>query len=187
MNIFILSECPIEAAIMQCNKHVVKMIVESAQMLSTAHRLLDGELYRGPSKSGKTVVKKWRLNKDDDIVYNAVHMNHPCTRWSYESLDNYNWHYKHFAALSAEYTHRYGKVHASWAKLGTILSHAPKNISSIGLTKFPLAMKAEPQCILDDVVQSYRLFYHTKQTRFKMEWAVRDMPSWFKPVKSCLH
>ena len=57
MNIFILDTDPIVAAQWQCDKHVVKMIVESAQMLSTAHRILDGEQTRRPSKSGKTMVK----------------------------------------------------------------------------------------------------------------------------------
>ena len=63
MNIFILDEDPVVAAQLQCDKHVVKMIVECAQMLSTAHRMLDGEEYRAPSKSGKRIVKKWQLQE----------------------------------------------------------------------------------------------------------------------------
>ena len=57
MNIFVLNKDPVLAAQEQCDKHVVKMIVESAQMLSTAHRMLDGQVYRKPSKSGKTMIK----------------------------------------------------------------------------------------------------------------------------------
>ena len=57
MNIFILNEDPIKAAQDQCDKHVVKMIVESAQMLSTVHRMLDGTIETRKSKSGKTNVK----------------------------------------------------------------------------------------------------------------------------------
>ena len=53
MNIFLLSENPYEAAVQQCDKHIVKMVTESAQMLSTAHRLLDGEMFLEKSKNEK--------------------------------------------------------------------------------------------------------------------------------------
>ena len=84
MNIFVLDKNPIVAAQLQCDKHVVKMIVESAQMLSTAHRMLDGQEYKAPSKSGKRMVKKWKLKNHDDVIYSAVHMGHPCTVWTME-------------------------------------------------------------------------------------------------------
>ena len=61
MNLFILDQDPVVAAQLQCDKHVVKMIVESAQMLSTAHRMLDGSFTRRKSKSGKTMSKYWKL------------------------------------------------------------------------------------------------------------------------------
>ena len=90
MNIFILDNDPVKAAQQQCDKHVVKMIVESAQMLSTAHRMLDGHVELRPSKSGKRMVKHYILNdKRDDILYKAVHYNHPCTVWTMESHENY--------------------------------------------------------------------------------------------------
>ena len=59
MNIFVLSTDPVKAAQQQCDKHVPKMVVESAQMLSTAHRILDGVLTRRKSISGKTMSKSW--------------------------------------------------------------------------------------------------------------------------------
>lgn len=111
MNIFVLDDSPVEAARLQCNAHVVKMIVESAQMLSTVHRMLDGVQTRKPSKSGKTMSKYWTLpDEREDIFYKAVHMHHPCTVWTAESNNNYNWHYVHFVALCDEYTYRYGKI-----------------------------------------------------------------------------
>jgi len=179
MNIFILDEDPVVAAQLQCDKHVVKMIVECAQMLSTAHRMLDGEEYRAPYKSGNRIVKKWQLQQNDDIVYSAVHMGHPCTVWTMESSDNYQWHYEHFIALCMEYQYRYGKVHATHQKLGKILSVTPRNIPNIGLTPFKLAMQAEPQCMLEDAVKSYQAYYMTKQERFKMVWSKRSIPDWF--------
>jgi hypothetical protein len=178
-----LSKDPVEAAQFQCNRHVVKMIVESAQMLSTAHRILDGIQKKGPSKSGKTVTKKW-IHPDvnlDTLLYKTVHVNHPCTVWTMKSKDNYLWHWNHFIALCEEYTHRYENVHKTDSLLRDILSSPPKKIPDLGLTQFPLAMKSNPECMFpDDPVKSYRMFYQTKQKRFKMVWTKREIPDWFK-------
>jgi len=183
MNIFILDTDPIRAAQQQCDKHVVKMILESGQMLSTAHRVLDGIKSRGPSKSGKRQVDKWHMTHriNEDTLYKAVHVNHPCTAWTMESISNYAWHYEHFCALAVEYEYRYEKTHATHRKLADILSIPPKNIShSVGQTPFRLAMQHEPQCMHEeDPVRSYREYYATKQTRFGMSWTKRDVPDWF--------
>ena len=81
MNIFILDNDPVIAAQMQCDKHVVKMIVESAQMLSTAHRMIDGVMEKRLSKSFRA-TPYYKLDEKDnreDILYKAVHFNHPST------------------------------------------------------------------------------------------------------------
>ena len=181
MNLFVLDTCPIEAARLQCDKHVVKMIVESAQMLSTVHRMLDGVQTRVPSKSGKTMSKAWTLpDSRDAVLYRAVHMHHPCTIWTAESNNNYNWHYVHFVALCDEYTYRYGKVHSTDTLLREVLKNPPQNIPVGPLTKQPLAMKSNPECMdYRDIVGSYRKFYQTKQDRFKMAWTKRPIPEWF--------
>lgn len=182
MNIFILDKNPIKAAQLQCDKHVPKMIVESAQMLSTAHRMLDGTLERRLSKSGKRMVNYY-VHPDHNLeqtLYKAVHHHHPCTVWTMESLQNYIWHVEHFIALGNEYTYRYDKVHASIEKLGNVLSFPPTNIPKPGLTEFKLAMQSNPECIaLRDPVKAYRAFYQTKQSRFSMKWTKRDVPEWF--------
>lgn len=182
MNLFILDEDPVESAILQCDKHVVKMIVESAQMLSTAHRMLDGNETRRPSKSGKTMVKYWILpDNREDTFYKAVHMYHPCTIWTMQSDKNYNWHYTHFVALCDEYKYRYGKIHGTDALLRNDLETLPKNIPIGSLTPQPLAMKSNPECMdTNDIVGSYRAFYQTKQSRFKMAWTKRKTPEWFQ-------
>lgn len=184
MNIFTLSNDPIEAARMQCDKHIVKMCTESAQMLSTAHRMLDGQLTHVPSKSGKTKVKAWILPDDrEGVLYKAVHMNHPCTVWTMKSNSNYMWHYAHFIALCDEYTYRYGKVHATDKLFRERFAFMPKNIKYGAMTPFALAMKANPECMHpDDPVRSYREFYQTKQGRFKMAWTKREIPEWFEVV-----
>lgn len=181
MNIFILDRDPIIAAQLQCDKHVVKMIVESAQMLSTAHRMCDGYVEKRPSKSGKRMINYWvhpQAHKEERL-YKAVHHGHPSTVWTMESDRNYKWHYDHFVALLDEYTYRYGKNHSS-DKLKDILVLPPRNIMRRGLTPFKLAMADYPECIaLGDPVEAYRAFYQTKQDRFKMAWTKRDIPEWF--------
>jgi hypothetical protein len=182
LNIFYIDEDPVEAAQQQCDKHVVKMIVESAQMLSTAHRLLDGNIDRRPSSSGKTMSKYWSLpDAREGTLYKAVHMYHPCTVWTMQSNNNYDWHWLHFDALCKEYTHRYGKVHKTDENLRLALQQLPSNIPVGSLRPLPLAMGAAPQCInYSDPVGSYRSFYQTKQANFKMAWTKREIPDWFK-------
>ena len=186
MNIFILSDDPVEAARLQCDKHVVKMVLESAQMLSTAHRMLDGNVGIRPSKSGKRMVKYWTMPDDrENSLYKAVHMAHPCTVWTMESKANYDWHYQHFIALCEEYTYRYNKVHLTQTKLQSVLAEAPKNILNMSQTPFKLAMNNEPQCKFpNDPIKSYKLYYQTKQERFKMSWSKRQIPDWFTAVAS---
>jgi len=182
MNIFVLDYDPVNAARMQCNAHVVKMILESAQMLSTAHRILDGKMTVSVNDKNRK-VKIWTITDDhelDNILYKSVHVNHPCTKWTMASIANYQWHYKHFTALCEEYKFRYGKIHKTDKMLRNVLSKIPINISSCPQTQFPLAMKSNPECMNpDDPVTSYRLFYQTKQQRFKMNWTHRKMPDWF--------
>lgn len=165
------------------------MIVESAQMLCTAHRLLDGtieetkKMVAGSSPVRWRKGKHWRLlNPDKDaIFYKAVHMHHPCTLWTMETIQNYEWHHQHFEALCNEYTLRYKKIHATETLLLEELIDPPKNIKNLeSMTQFRLAMKANPECMHpDDPVRSYQEFYQTKQGRFKMTWTNRIKPSWF--------
>ena len=200
MNIFILDKDPVQAAQLQCDKHVVKMVVESAQMLSTAHRLLDGQETRKPSKSGKTMRKYYDLYLGQDdlemetLLMANVHEKHPCTIWSMINTANYDWHWQHLNALCKEYTYRYAtekepyKTHSverinptiGISLLGMLRTH-PRNLpKSNQMTPFPLAMKSNPECMFEgDPVRSYQAFYQTKQERFKMAWTKRSIPEWF--------
>jgi len=183
MNIFALDENPKNAAMMHCDKHVSKMVVESAQMLSTAHRVIDGVEESRPSKSGKRMVKYWKHTNDDleESLYKACHVNHPSSKWTRDSVCNYLWHYELFKYLSEEYQFRYGRTHLTWQKLGDVLASPPVNMSKIEMTPFELAMGSNPECMNhDDPVGSYRAFYMTKQDRFNMVWSKRDVPYWFK-------
>lgn len=179
MNIFALDNEPLIAARQHCDKHVVKMILESAQMLSTAHRMLDGKEIITTKNGRKS--RQWILTDPvrDGIIYQAVHMNHPCTVWTRETEWNYRWHYDLFRSLCSEYTHRYGKIHTTETKLKDVLRMVPHNIPFGKLTPFRLAMGSNPECMGPDPVQSYRSFYKTKQARFRMTWTKRPIPTWF--------
>lgn len=179
MNIFTLSNDPVLAAQAQCDKHIVKMPLESAQMLSTAHRVLDGTLVKRPSKSGKRMVNYWDLDSSiNDLVYAPAHVKHPCTIWTCETTENYEWHYEHFIALSNEFKHRYGKEHLSFTKLSEFLKNKPKNLKKGSLTPFAQAM---PDDVKDsDPVVAY-INYYTKYKREIATWnRGRQQPTWWK-------
>ena len=178
MNIFILDKDPIKAAQLQCDKHIVKMILESAQMLCTAHRVIDG--YPDIRVRNGRSNKVFKLpDYRESLFYGATHRNHPCNVWVRQSLKNYKWLYDHFCALCDEYTHRYGKVHKSDEKLREALCVAPTGIRGQELTEFKLAIDRE-DCLCNDPVQAYRKYYQTKQDRFKMVWTNRAIPDWFR-------
>ena len=186
MNVFILHEDPVVAAQMHCDKHVPKMIVESAQMISTAHRMLDGSTIKKPSKSGKRIINYWEHPDpiDEELLYKAVHHNNQCNVWTRESLHNYNWHYELFAELCTEFTKRFKKTHLTESLLLERLKKAPLNIPrDRGLTKFPLAMSNLPECMTHDPVESYRNYYIAKQSYMPCDWNKgTPMPSWFQKL-----
>lgn len=177
MNIFFLDKDPYKAAEMHHDKHVVKMILETAQLLSTAHRVLDGQQYIDQTSGRK--IKRWKLESDfwDNTLYKATHVNHPSNVWARESKENYMWLYKMFNALCSEYTHRYGKVHATQTKLEKHLNYAPTNIPDIGMTKMPQAMPEQYRC--EDSVQAYRTYY-INEKKSQSKYTKRDVPIWLK-------
>lgn len=181
MNIFALHRDPVSAAQFQCDRHVIKMIVESAQLLSTAHRIIDGTLEQRLSKSGRNQKYYALPEPDESVLYKACHNNHPSAKWTRESSANYWWLYDHFVALCDEYTFRYGKVHATDTKLRDALKKVPQNIPAGTLTSFKLAMGSNPECIdEDDPVGSYRAYYRAKRSGgMDMKWTNRDVPEWF--------
>ena len=122
MNIFYLHRDPVVAAKVQYNKHVVKMILESAQMPCTAHH---------------------HFNEDTNVPYKKAHYNHPSTKWVRESIDHYFWLYDHMIALGNEYKKRYNKTHLSITKCEDALKIEPLGIDYNGFTQ-------PPQCMPDE-------------------------------------
>tara|TARA_R110000823_G_C15688787_1_gene475132 strand:+ start:135 stop:674 length:540 start_codon:yes stop_codon:yes gene_type:complete len=160
MNIFYLDKDPVIAAQMSADKHCVKMILESAQMLSTAHRVLDG----------------------DDIanekgMYKMAHKNHPSTIWTRSSVHNYMWLYVHMTALMNEYTYRYGKHHAT-ERLLEPLSKPPSSIPMVDFTSPPQCMP--DYCKGDDTVLAYQKYYIIEKSKIATWNKTRSAPKWWK-------
>lgn len=168
MNIFYLDNCPDRSAKAMTNTHVIKMIVESAQILSTAHRVLDGKEVIRISKSGSK-LKKWDHDTLDHVLYKSTHVNHPSSIWARESIENYRWLYKHFVSLCNEYTRRYDKVHATEKLLLDVLSNPPVSIPQVKGTKIRLAIADVSWHVKNDEIQSYRNYYVGEKLKTKTD------------------
>lgn len=176
MNIFYLDHDVRKCAEMHNDKHVVKMILEYAQLLSTAHRIIDGAVSFGVSQSGRKKVIYVLADNRDPILYSATHINHPSAVWVRQSDKNYDWLFALFQALMDEYTHRYGKVHAC-SKLEMYLARVPEGIPQKPFTEPTPAMPDDVK-VLNDSVASYRNYYIQNKTHLA-NWKKRDVPDWY--------
>ena len=174
MNIFYLHNNPTLCAQQHVDKHVVKMILEYAQLLSTAHRVLDGVESIGLSRTGRK-QKRYVISDDrDPAIYNATHLNHPSAKWARHTLANYNWLFSLWIELMREYTYRYGKIHSS-ARLIKYLKNPPNNIPD---GEFSPPWRAMPdEYKVDDTIQSYRNYYNGAKTNM-FKWKKREVPEW---------
>jgi len=158
MNIFAVHESPSAAAMDLCDSHVVKMILESAQILCTVYDL-HGE---------------W-----EDWMYKPTHRHHPSVKWAAESNCNYGWLWYHFEALGREYTRRYKKKHKTIEKFGSKLAYPPLGITQTDRqTPFALAMPDEYK-FFETPVECYRAYYagvKSKLSRFT--YTGRAKPVW---------
>lgn len=153
MNIFVLDNSPKSAAEYHCDKHVVKMILETAQLLSTAHHV---------------------TGSGSDSLYKPTHKNHPCALWVRESRQNYLWALELGQHLLEEYGKRYGRVH----KTGGVMKllEAVPELPSWGLTPFAQAM---PEAYRkEDAVEAYRTYYIAEKAPI-CKWKIQT-PWWFK-------
>lgn len=179
MNIFVVNRDPWLAAKDLCDRHVCKMVVESAQMLSTAHRVLDGTPSTALSRTGRR-LKVWSHPNlaMDQILCKATMVGHPCTKWVMENNKNYFWLYDHLDALLREYTARYVKRHSMEGLTYHFLSSAPRAITMAnGHTPFAQAMPDQYR-VADDAVTAYRNYYMGEKRRFAT-WKTAK-PKWWK-------
>lgn len=154
MNIFVLDLNPKICARYHCDKHVVKMIVESCQILSTVHHFYG----------------------NNNITYKSCYENHPCVKWAKTNDFNYFWLRDLAYFLCVEYTLRYNKVHKCQDILIGELWNAPFITDYKERTPFHLAMPDEYK-VENDVVQSYRNYYNGAKQHI-LKWKNRNVPSW---------
>ncbi len=160
MNIFYLDADPAAAAAAHCDKHVVKMVLETAQLLSTAHRVIDGDTWA-----------------DSQGLYRATHAKHPSAVWARLTNANYQWLWRLLATLCQSYTKRYGRIHkVEMSGLLRSLGHNPEHIRIDGFTK-------PPQCMPDaykqpDTVAAYRAYYIGEKAGFA-RWQYTPAPAWW--------
>lgn len=154
LNIFVLDRDTETCARYHADRHVVKMILESAQMLCTV------------------------LNENGlPAPYRPTHRHHPCTLWAGRSLSNWLWLRGLALALNDEYRYRFesGRDHAS-AEVARSLPQPP--IPDRGLTEFAQAMPDRYR-VPADPVEAYRRFYIGEKAAFAA-WTRRPVPDWFR-------
>jgi hypothetical protein len=180
MNIFYLHDDPKTCAEMHLDKHVVKMILEYAQLLSTAHRVLDGEVYEEKTKAGRS-IKRYALPDDklEKLLFKASHIKHPSAIWCRANVQNYMWLAELLECLCVEYTHRYGKIHSVQASglMQELKNNFPYYLPIGPFTEPPPAMPEDCK-IPGNSIASYHKYYVEKKRPFA-KWTNRPMPDWF--------
>lgn len=175
MNIFVLDNDPRVAANYMCNKHVVKMIVESCQLMSTAHHVLDGQVISRTAKNGRKFGTYEHVRPGFKFL-RCTMINHPCTIWTRSSKQAYYWLWEHTNELLKVYRSRYDKIHAYDDMMQYSLIHAPRNIS--GCTMAPFAQAMPDQYKREDAVEAYRAYYIGEKSRFAV-WPDNQTPKWY--------
>jgi hypothetical protein len=171
MNIFVLDEDPVLAAKYHCDKHVVKMILESATMLSAAHHLYPMVEYNYNTET--QTYDGWTTEK----LFKKAWVNHPCTKWARESIYNYQWLSELAIALCDEYTLRYNKQHKTSSLIRTLLYRIPL-LPKIDFTPFVQAMPDDVKN-QKDAIAAYRNYYIKYKSGFA-KWTLRGTPYWYK-------
>lgn len=160
MNIFFTNYSPETCAQEHVDKHVVKMVLETAQLLSGAVQQAVG--------------------RPIDGLYRPTHMNHPCARWVRTNHDNFRWTVRLGIALGREFEHRYGKVHKSTAvilqamKYGCYLNNGPTTLPPRAM---PMEFNAAPTA-----VEAYRLYVAARKSHLA-SWTKRDKPWWWDQAR----
>jgi len=160
MNIFVLHTTAQMAAKAHSDKHVVKMVLETAQILATVHHI---------------------HGNGDAVTYKATHANHPCVQWAAASRMNYRWLVQLGQALAREYNIRFGKIHACHAFFLSELRDAPPALTFGAPTPFAQCMPDE--CKDADPVVAYRKYYQKKydeNTWMKWDRATTGRPDFIK-------
>jgi hypothetical protein len=159
MNIFVFDADPVVAARQHPNKYLVKMPLETSQILCTAHHVLKTD--------------------SNTIPYKSTHVNHPCSIWVRQSKENYLWAVSYGLELCKTYTAAYSKTHACEAVLDWALETLPNGFTVAGLTPFVQAMPDEYKN--KDAVVAYRQYF-CGEKRHLADWSKLPWlkPSWYE-------
>jgi len=180
MNIFYLHEDAKTSAIMHVDSHASKMIIEYAQLMSTAHRVLDGKQVKRLSKKNRLLTTYDHPDPQlDHTLYKSCHVNHPSGIWVRQSKKNYRWLYEMWTELNTEFMYRYDKIvpHESYRKLKWALFSPPENMPE-GVFTEPL--QAMPDDVKNDSsITAYRDYY-IKYKQHLASWKKRGMPTWME-------
>lgn len=163
MNIFFLSRNPRRCARWHVDRHCVKMILETAQLLCSAIWLCN--------EQGKYLSKKGK-----DKIYKLTHKNHPSAIWTRDNKSNWKWLKKLGLALCEEYQYRYGKVHKSYEIIKGLKCPA---LPEGEMYDPPQAMKDEYK--KDSAIRGYRNLYafgkdHLHFWKYRHAWKKRNIP-----------
>ena len=181
MNLFFLDHDLDKCAEYHVDKHIVKMVLEAAQIICT-NLWIDQYIGAAPRllvKEENAVITQYRRDLKAGmpryLPYTPTMQNHPSTVWARTSIENFYWTHCYANALADEYTYRYGKVHKSIEVINSLPD--PQNIPNQGLTPFALAM---PDILKNeqDPIQSYRDYYHLDKATFAV-WSHRERPPWW--------
>lgn len=176
MNIFVLDKDPKIAAHYHCNKHVVKMIVETCQLLTTAYYVSYKLTDKNELSDPKEVAKFKDYFEFPFEPYKVTHLHHPCTKWVCKRINNFDWLCKLGLALCNEYEIRYNKVHACKSMITWMKDNTPE-LPCGYRTKFALAVPNEFKTM--DPIEAYRSYYLKYKKHFA-EWPTGQVPFWWR-------
>ena len=167
MNVFCLDRDPMKAAHMMCDKHVVKMIVETCQILSA---VLDNNY-----TTKEDIKPSVQLGT---AGYPPAHVKHPSTMWAMEAKGNYKWLVKHLRGLCIEYSRRYNKTHSMEGQLMIFEGQLPQlSFAKERKTEFVQAI-TDKRWHRKDPVEAYRVYYNMEKFTFA-KWKLGNVPDWY--------
>lgn len=178
MNIFWLDINLRLCARYHCNAHVVKMILEYAQLLFSAHWMTDPQFGTDFNKDGTFPIGR--------IPYKLTHKNHPCAVWTRQCRFNYHILAQLALYLCEEYTHRYSKRHATQNLIEWLFNNCPPNLpNDRTFTIPPVCTKggsaAPPNHNMSDVVRQYRIAYVSEKAHL-LKYKNVAPPSWISSM-----
>ena len=189
MNIFVLDTDPRAAALYHCNKHVLKMILETGQMLCTSHwmhHLWNADKSLSDFKRVRD-AQGWlyeNVPKKEQPPWKLTHARHPCTRWVSENVSNYGWTLTLGESLLTQYTVRYNKKHSTYYVFEWLRENYPPGIADGYITNHPVCMNDEYK-VYDSygnisAVDSYKQYYILDKSRFAKWEPHARTPTWYE-------